>query len=93
MGADVELFSKCLGANDCRFKERDYRHSAIIRGPSTLHPVDMAVPDIRAGFAYVIAALVATGTSRIDGAEKLDRGYEDLLGKLTTLGADMKAEG
>lgn len=92
MGADVELFSKCLGAHECRFKERDYKHSAIIKGPTPLTAIDMTVPDIRAGFAYVIAALVAKGTSRIAGAERLDRGYEDLLGKLTALGADIKVE-
>ncbi len=93
MGADIELFSKCLGSRDCRFKERDYKHSAILRGPTPLHAADMTVPDIRAGFAYVIAALVATGTSRISGVERLDRGYEDLPGKLIALGADIRVEG
>jgi UDP-N-acetylglucosamine 1-carboxyvinyltransferase len=92
MGADIDLFSKCLGAHECRFKERDCKHSAIIKGPTPLRAIDMTVPDIRAGFAYVIAALVATGTSRIAGAERLDRGYEHLLGNLTELGADIREE-
>ncbi len=92
MGADIELFSKCLGARECRFKERDYSHSAIIKGPTPLRAADMTVPDIRSGFAYVIAALVAHGTSRIDRAERLDRGYENLYGKLTALGASIRVE-
>lgn len=92
MGADIELFRKCLGAHECRFKEKDYFHSAVIRGPSHLRATDVEVPDIRAGFAYVIAALVAEGVSRIAGAERLDRGYEDLAGKLSSLGADIRVE-
>jgi len=92
MGADVQLFAECLGSSECRFRERDCKHSAVIKGPTPLTSANVEVPDIRAGFAYVIAALVATGESRITGVEKLERGYEDLIGKLTTLGADIRVE-
>jgi len=92
MEADIQLFSECLGGSECRFKERDCLHSALIKGPTVLKAADVDVPDIRAGFAYVIAALVAEGTSRITGAEKMERGYERLVEKLTSLGADIKVE-
>lgn len=92
MGADVQLFTECLGSSECRFKESDRPHSAIIKGPTFLKAADVEVPDIRAGFAYVIAALVAEGTSRITGVEKMERGYERLVEKLTSLGADIKVE-
>ncbi len=45
--------------------------------------------DIRAGAALVVAALAAEGETSIDGAHHVDRGYEDLVGKLRTLGADI----
>jgi UDP-N-acetylglucosamine 1-carboxyvinyltransferase len=93
MGADVELFSKCLGGSECRFRDRDFKHSAIIRGPTKLSAADVEVPDLRAGFAYLIAALVANGgMSRIAGAEKLDRGYENLVSHLQALGANIQVE-
>jgi UDP-N-acetylglucosamine 1-carboxyvinyltransferase len=46
-------------------------------------------PDIRAGAALVVAALVADGETVIDGVNHVDRGYEDLVGKLRVLGADI----
>lgn len=92
MGADISLFAKCLGELPCRFKDQNYRHSAVIKGASTLKAANMTVPDIRAGLAYVIAALLAEGTSKLDGLDHLERGYEDLLGKLQSIGADVRAE-
>ena len=44
-------------------------------------------PDIRAGMALLIAALCATGHSMIDQAQIIERGYENVVGKLTALGA------
>ena len=87
MGADITLFSNCLGEIPCRFKGRNYKHSAVITGPSPLHAASVTVPDIRAGLAFVIAALVAEGTSTLDGIEHLDRGYERLQEKLMGVGA------
>lgn len=87
MGADVTLFSNCLGELPCRFKGRNYRHSAVIQGPRTLAPATVEVPDIRAGLAFVVAALVAKGTSTLTGIEHLDRGYERLEEKLAGVGA------
>ncbi|MGN6693786.1 MAG: UDP-N-acetylglucosamine 1-carboxyvinyltransferase, partial [Aquihabitans sp.] len=50
---------------------------------------DLAIPDLRAGFAYVMAALLATGTSTIRNVHYLTRGYEDIPGKLGALGANV----
>ena len=47
----------------------------------------MTSPDIRAGIALLIAAMSASGTSRIDNIEQIDRGYEDIEGRLNALGA------
>lgn len=65
-------------------------HRVLVSGPSKLHGSHMASPDIRAGMALVIAALAAKGTSIIDNAEQIDRGYENLLEKLQNLGANIK---
>ncbi|MFH1712157.1 MAG: UDP-N-acetylglucosamine 1-carboxyvinyltransferase, partial [Patescibacteria group bacterium] len=92
MGADISLFSSCLGELPCRFKDQNYRHSAVVKGPTPLRATGMTVPDIRAGLAYVLAALLAEGTSEIDGVEHLERGYEDLEGKLRSIGANIEVE-
>ncbi|OGL63779.1 UDP-N-acetylglucosamine 1-carboxyvinyltransferase [Candidatus Uhrbacteria bacterium RIFCSPHIGHO2_02_FULL_47_44] len=92
MGADITLFSNCLGESPCRFKGMNYKHSAVINGPSKLHAAEVEVPDIRAGLAFVVAALIADGTSTLTGIEHLDRGYENLEEKLRGVGADIKRE-
>jgi UDP-N-acetylglucosamine 1-carboxyvinyltransferase len=50
----------------------------------------MSSPDIRAGVALLIAALSANGTSIIDNIEQIDRGYQDIDGRLGKLGADIR---
>jgi UDP-N-acetylglucosamine 1-carboxyvinyltransferase len=90
MGADIALSTKCLGEIECRFKEHNHKHSAVINGPHELKAVDVEVPDIRAGLALVVAALVADGTSTFTGIEHLDRGYEHLEEKLRGVGAKIE---
>ncbi|MCH9611389.1 MAG: UDP-N-acetylglucosamine 1-carboxyvinyltransferase 1 [Chlamydiales bacterium] len=90
MGADIELFKECLGSKPCRFAMKNYYHSIIVRGKTQLVGKEIAIPDLRAGFAYVMAALIAKGTSYISGAGFLDRGYEELVPKLQKLGADIQ---
>jgi UDP-N-acetylglucosamine 1-carboxyvinyltransferase len=63
---------------------------AIVRGPARLHGTDVVVPDIRSGAALVIAALCARGTTEIADAWHIERGYEDMPGKLRALGADVE---
>jgi UDP-N-acetylglucosamine 1-carboxyvinyltransferase len=93
MGADIGLYSKCLGELQCRFREREYFHSAIIRGPTPLHGATLDIPDIRAGCSYIVAALCARGTSVAYGIEHIERGYEQLDAKLRMLGAHIEKVG
>ena len=65
-------------------------HRAVVVGHDrkiTLRGGRMSSPDIRAGIALLIAAMSATGTSRIDNIEQIDRGYEDIEARLNALGA------
>jgi UDP-N-acetylglucosamine 1-carboxyvinyltransferase len=93
MGADIGLYSKCLGELPCRFREREFYHSAIIRGPTPLHGTTLDIPDIRAGCSYIVAALCATGVSNVYGIEHIERGYEQLDAKLKSLGAHIEKVG
>jgi UDP-N-acetylglucosamine 1-carboxyvinyltransferase len=90
MGADIELFHECLGSTPCRFQSQRFHHSLIVKGPTPLQPKEISVPDLRAGFAYVMAALTAEGTSKISGLPYLDRGYEELEENLLKLNANIK---
>ncbi len=92
MGADIGVFAKCLGELPCRFRNHSQRHSAVIIGPKQLHGAEVDIPDIRAGMAQVIAALVAEGESTLTGVHHLERGYEQLWDKLTAMGADFEIE-
>jgi len=62
-------------------------HRAVIVGPTPLHPAVVESPDIRAGMALLIAALGAHGTSKIRNIRQIERGYEDIDGRLAGLGA------
>ncbi len=93
MGADTGLYPKCLGELECRFRERNFLHSCIIRGPTPLHAMELVMPDIRAGASYILAALCAQGTSVVRGIEHIERGYEHLDEKLRSLGAQIERVG
>jgi UDP-N-acetylglucosamine 1-carboxyvinyltransferase len=73
-----------LGAN-----VRIEGHHAIVRGVENLVGAPVSAPDIRAGAALVVAGLVAQGETRIDNIHHIDRGYDDLVGRLAALGADV----
>lgn len=62
-------------------------HRAVVSGPSTLHGDTLVSPDVRAGMAMVIAALCAHGESTISNVYQIERGYENLVEKLKSLGA------
>ncbi len=93
MGAQIQLYNQCLGGLECRFAGTSYLHSASITGPTKLHGAEITVPDLRAGFSYVVAALAAEGETTINNFSVLNRGYEDLIGKLKSLGADIVESG
>jgi UDP-N-acetylglucosamine 1-carboxyvinyltransferase len=62
-------------------------HRCVISGPSRLAGREFVSPDIRAGIALVMAALLADGQSEIDRIELIDRGYERIDERLSNLGA------
>src|SRR3712207_7461315 len=63
-----------------------------VQGPPALGGTDMDIPDLRAGFSYVIAALVASGTSTISGAQYVQRGHSAIPDKLARLGGRIEEE-
>ncbi len=64
--------------------------TATVVGVEQLHGATVSAHDLRAGAALVIAGLAARGTTRVQNIHFVERGYEDLIGKLTALGADIK---
>ena len=64
--------------------------TAIINGVPELYGVPVKASDLRAGACLVIAGLAATGETTVTGLECIDRGYEDLVEKLKSLGADIQ---
>ncbi len=64
-------------------------HHAVVRGVGRLSGAKVRAFDVRAGAALVLAGLVADGETVISDAHHVDRGYEDLDGKLVSLGADV----
>lgn len=89
MGADITMFRQCLGGKQCRFASQSFCHSVIVKGATPLVGKEINIPDLRAGFAYVMAAVIASGTSHIAGLPFLERGYEGVVNKLMSLGADV----
>lgn len=71
MGADIEVHGR----------------DALVRGRTRLHGASVRASDIRSGAALVIAALCAEGRTELHDPWHLGRGYDDLVGKLTSLGA------
>ncbi|MBN1339559.1 MAG: UDP-N-acetylglucosamine 1-carboxyvinyltransferase [Bacteroidales bacterium] len=68
-------------------------HRATVIGLNRQYPlrgIRMSSPDIRAGVALLIAALSAEGTSIIDNIDQIDRGYQNIDGRLRLLGAEIK---
>ena len=74
MGAGIDLFGG---------------HRALVKGPKRLSGTIVQSPDLRGGAALVMAGLVAEGTTIVDGARHILRGYEDFEEKLTGLGASV----
>ena len=68
-------------------------HRATVIGINRKYPlrgIKMSSPDIRAGVALLIAALSAEGTSIIENSEQIDRGYQNIDGRLNAIGANIK---
>jgi UDP-N-acetylglucosamine 1-carboxyvinyltransferase len=65
-------------------------HHALIRGVPRLSGAPVRSPDLRGGAALVLAGLVADGITRVTDVHHIERGYEDFVGRLTSLGADVR---
>ncbi len=63
---------------------------AVIEGGLPLHGADVVAVDLRAGVAMIIAGLVAEGTTTISNIHLIERGYDDVVGKFRSLGADIQ---
>ena len=63
---------------------------AVVEGVERLHGATVAACDLRAGAAMVIAGLCADGVTTVEDIEYIERGYQDLVGKLQALGADIR---
>lgn len=92
MGAGIVTSVDCWGQLPCRWWAHGYVHSCRVTGPTPLRGAEIAIPDIRAGMAHLIAALIASGQSRLTGVEHLDRGYQDLVPRLRGLGARLERQ-
>jgi UDP-N-acetylglucosamine 1-carboxyvinyltransferase len=64
-------------------------HHAVVRGVDHLHGANVVAPDIRAGAALVVAGLAAQGMTEISDVFHIDRGYDDIVGRLAALGASI----
>ena len=93
LGARTQIETHCLGSVDCRFRGRDFPHSAIIQGPTALHSegLTLDVPDLRAGLAYVMAAALARGETTITSVHLIERGYGALLERTRQLSLEISA--
>lgn len=95
MGANMELYNPKIRDpktfyefNYDSYEKKDpYFHAARIYGPTKLVGVNTNVTDIRSGATLVLASLMASGRAEISGVEHIERGYENLEGKLRCLGA------
>ena len=65
-------------------------HHAFVSGVSSLQGAPVSSTDLRAGAALVLAGIVAEGKTVVHGLEHIDRGYEDYVGKLASLGASVQ---
>ncbi len=65
-------------------------HRAVVTGPSKLYGQKMDSPDVRAGWAMLIASLCAEGVSKIGNIQWIDRGYERIDERLRSLGAQIE---
>ncbi len=90
MGAQIELYNTPLGSMETRFVGSSTPCSVVVSGGNPLIGTDVTVPDIRGGFAYVLAAAAAEGRTTIHDTHHLDRGYNRPIENFEELGLDIK---
>lgn len=95
MGADME-FTKVPVSNPAEYfffnfdPAKKYNQAIRIRGPKKLHNAVMEVADLRAGATLAIAALSTEGESVLNGTSQMERGYEDFVEKISSLGGKIQ---
>ncbi len=95
MGAKITLHKPSELELDAIISDDSYDYAKLgepqtvakIIGPTKLKGTKLDIPDLRAGAALILAALVAEGKSEVGGVENVERGYEHFIDKLTNLGA------
>ncbi len=90
MGANIQPYNTPLGSIEGRFVGSSTPCSVIVPGKTKLSGADVVVPDIRGGFAYVLAAAAAEGTTTITGTHHLDRGYNHPIENFADLGLNIE---
>ena len=96
MGVKYKLFHpKNYKADYYNFNNSEYKiggdYAVSVLGPTKLQPAEMNSHDVRAGIDMLLAGLIAPGKTIInDPQNHIDRGYENIVEKLTDLGADIK---
>jgi UDP-N-acetylglucosamine 1-carboxyvinyltransferase len=90
-GARLSVGDVCPAGRTCRFAGQGHFHSCRVF-PSQLHGARLLAPDLRGGFAMLLAALIAHGTSHLGHMERVERGYAELADKLCALGAALRVE-
>ena len=87
----LQILSRRSKNNPCLIGEAGVGKTAVVEGVEKLTGAPIQAYDLRAGAALVIAALAAEGESEISNVQYIERGYEDIIGKLRALGADIRA--
>ena len=87
---ETRFFGYCSELESMGAKISIESKTATVVGVEQLHGATVSAHDLRAGAALVIAGLAARGTTRVQNIHFVERGYENLIGKLTALGADIK---
>ena len=87
---ETRFFGYCSELESMGAKISIESKTATVVGVEQLHGATVSAHDLRAGAALVIAGLAARGTTRVQNIHFVERGYENLIGKLSALGADIK---
>ena len=87
---ETRFFGYCSELQSMGAKISIDSKTATVVGVDHLEGATVYAHDLRAGAALVIAGLAAKGTTRVQNIHFVERGYEDLIGKLSALGADIR---
>lgn len=98
MGANIDYFDPKIKNADEFYnfnfnpKDNSYHHAIRVHGRTRLHNAVLQISDLRAGATILLAALIAKGQSVLYGVEQLERGYENMEGRLKRVGADIRVK-